>query len=223
MVRATVGHITVLGWDRDQLHVEIERRAPTVAGLTRMEATVITSSDGRQVTISASQHAAADSDNEAKGTNDATLESTLTVYAPRETRFAAIDLFEGGITLKDLRGPIMATVTRGGITADALDGPARLETTIGDIRVTEAGPLKSPLHMRAFNGNLRMRLLTTPRDARILALSLGGQIASTIPLTRKTAFGPQHASASFGTGEPMIALDTVNGDIKIDTSRDLTR
>lgn len=206
-VRATVGQITVIGWDRDRLDVDIDRRAASADDLTRLDASATVSRDGRDVTISAAQ---------LEPTNDASLESILTIHAPRQTRFAAIELFEGGVTLSGLQGPVKTTVERGGITGESLTGPTRLETTLGDIRFTATAPVTSPLHLRAFNGNVALRLPAPPRDARILALSMSGQITSTIPLEQKAAFGPRYGGVVLGAGEPVISLDTVNGDIRLD-------
>jgi len=58
-------------------------------------------------------------------------------------------------------------------------------------------------------------LVPRPANARILALSLGGTIASDIPLTRRERWGPRWGEATLGTGEPVISIDVVNGNIAI--------
>jgi len=71
------------------------------------------------------------------------------------------------------------------------------------------------LRLRAFNGDLRLRLAERPADARILALALNGSVTSTIPLTMKNTWGPRWGEATIGAGEPVISLDVITGMIEI--------
>jgi hypothetical protein len=111
-------------------------------------------------------------------------------------------------------------VRQGGVRATDVSGVVRLETGFGDVIVErahlEAGGL---LRLRAFNGNVTLALERQPVNARVLALSFNGTITSNLPLHRRESFGPRFAEATFGTGEPVISLDAVNGNITITADR----
>jgi hypothetical protein len=71
------------------------------------------------------------------------------------------------------------------------------------------------LRVRVFNGPLRVQLARKPANARILAVTLNGTITSAIPLTMKDQFGPRFGETTIGSGEPVMSLDVVKGDIAI--------
>ena len=71
------------------------------------------------------------------------------------------------------------------------------------------------MRLRVFNGPLRVRLARMPANARILAVTFNGAIASDIPLTMKDKFGPRFGETTIGTGEPVMSIDVVKGDITI--------
>jgi hypothetical protein len=71
------------------------------------------------------------------------------------------------------------------------------------------------MRLRTFNGNVTLELDERPANARVLALSMGGTITSDLPLTRQERWGPRWAETTIGTGEPLISIDVVNGDIAL--------
>jgi hypothetical protein len=71
------------------------------------------------------------------------------------------------------------------------------------------------IRLRTFNGDVTLELAERPVNARVLALSMGGTITSDLPLTRQERWGPRWAETTIGTGEPLISLDVVNGDIEV--------
>ena len=73
--------------------------------------------------------------------------------------------------------------------------------------------------MRAFHGDVKLRLDPAPSDARILATTFNGKISSDIPVRSKDGFGVRFAEATLGKGEPVISIDVVTGDVLITTGR----
>ena len=49
-----------------------------------------------------------------------------------------------------------------------------------------------------------------------MALALNGTITSQLPLTLKAGWGPRWGEATIGRGEPVVSLDVVTGDIRIE-------
>ena len=71
------------------------------------------------------------------------------------------------------------------------------------------------MRLRVFNGPLRVRFPHPPADARILALTLNGSIQSDIPLAMKDRIGPRFGESTLGSGDPVVSLDVVKGDISV--------
>lgn len=208
-VQITIGHLLVSGWDRNEVSVEIVRRAADTQQLALIPVHVAQGADG--VVVRAVQ---------ADGGHDARLRADVVIRVPSITQLRDVAVFEGRIELADLRGACSARLERGEITGTRLSGAVRLETAMGNIRLAAA--TLSPggmLRLRAFNGDVALELASTPPHARILALSMGGTITSDIPLALKQRWGPRFGEATLGNGEPVISIDVVNGDVAITVAR----
>jgi hypothetical protein len=204
-IRATVGDVTVTGWDRPDVDVEIVRNKAALDAASGVSAAI--ESDAAGLRITAVQNG------EQK---DAQRRGSITVHAPAASPIASVDLFEGAMTLRNLRGGVRATLDHGSIAAASLGGAIRLTTTIGDVHLERAELADGGMiHLRAFNGNVTLTFAAPPLNARILALSLGGAIQSDIPLHLKTQFGPRFGEATLGRGAPVVTLDVVSGNIRI--------
>jgi hypothetical protein len=204
-VQITVGQLQILGWDRPDVSVEIVRRAPDTAQLERMPISIGVGAEGLSVIAS-----------QPDSGRDAALRSDVVLRVPAQAQLRSVSVFEGRLELTGVRGAATAHVERGPIVAKNVGGSLRLETAIGDIRLE--GASLSPdgmMHLRTFNGDVALQLAGTPEHARILALSMGGSIVSTIPLTRQERWGARFAETTLGKGEPVISIDVVNGDIAI--------
>jgi DUF4097 and DUF4098 domain-containing protein YvlB len=205
IVEATNGSITISGWDRNELDIDLVTRAPTPQGLAAIAAAI--EEDQGAVRVSALQES---------GSRDPRLTSTITIRAPHLTRFQSVHLINGPVKLSRLAGVVHAKSESGDLAAKALTGTLRLETMIGNLSLDEAKLVDGGLiRLRAFHGNIRLRLETTPTDARILATTFNGRISSAIPLNAKEGFGVRFAETTLGRGEPVISIDVVTGDIEI--------
>jgi len=204
-LRATVGDIAVVGWNRPEVSVEVTRQAPSREQLTSV-AVAVETGEGR-ASVAALQ---------APGSTDPALTGSIVVRAPVDQAFGDIELFEGRISLKNLRGGVRAHVEHGLIDAGSLAGRIRLESGIGDVRLSEAELSgDGSIRLRAFNGDVALDFRSRPPHARILALSLGGAISSNLPLTLRTSFGPRFGELTLGRGAPMVSIDVVHGNIRI--------
>lgn len=204
-LQITVGDVRVSGWDRQDVSLEVVRKAPTKAQLERIQVQVDETSEA--LTIRALQ---------AEGGRDAALRTDVVLRVPFTATLRDVAAFEGRMELWELRGDCSAHLERGDIFTKDLGGTIRLETAIGNI--TLEGSRLSPegfMRLRTFNGNVALELASRPQNARILALALGGKVTSDIPLTLRERWGPRFGEATLGTGEPLISIDVVNGDISI--------
>lgn len=204
-VDATIAEVTIVGSDREDISVEIVRRAPGAADLSKYPVVIDERPD--EVRILAVQEAER---------RDPNLKSDISIRAPSNAAFGAVRVFEGRVRLTGLRQACDVDVRRGSIEATQLAGRVRLESGIGSIDVKD--PELTPggmMRLRVFNGPLRVRLLRPPANARILAVTLNGTLTSAIPLSLKNAFGPRFGETTIGTGDPVMSLDVVKGDIAI--------
>jgi hypothetical protein len=204
-IRATVGDVTVTGWDRPEVEIEIVRNRPALDAASGVSATI--DADAAGLRIAAVQ---------AGDEKAAQKRGSIIVRAPATTPIASIDQFEGAMTLRNLRGGVRASLDHGSIAAASLGGAIRLTTSIGDVHLERAELAdEGMIHLRAFNGNVTLSFAAPPANARILALSLGGAIQSDIPLHLKNQFGPRFGEAIIGRGAPVVSIDVVSGNIRI--------
>ncbi|HSL24091.1 MAG TPA: DUF4097 family beta strand repeat-containing protein [Vicinamibacterales bacterium] len=153
---------------------------------------------------------------DAAGPPDRQSPARVDLRVPAGVTIASIHIIDGRLTLRGLRGQVAADVRQGTIRAEDVGGVLRLETGFGDVVVEGAHATAGGLlRLRAFNGDARLTLASQPRNARVLALTFNGTIASDLPLTRRESFGPKFAEATFGNGDPVISIDSVTGNISI--------
>ena len=206
-VTAAVATVRVVGDPaRRDVRVDVVRRARTAGDLLRLPFEARESTEGAQVWLL-----------QAEGALDPALRAEVTVTAPATGSHGRMSVVEGGLEVRGYHGRLDAVVRRGPITAADVSGTLRLETTIGSLEVS--GARLTPgglLRLRAFNGDVRLAFAERPRDARVMALALNGVIRSAIPLTMKDGWGPRWGEATLGSGEWVVSLDVVTGQIQID-------
>lgn len=208
-LQVTNGQIQVSGWDRPELSLEVVRRAPTAAALARMAPHIDTAPGA--VTIRVAQP---------DGERDAALRSDVILRVPHAADLRELSLFEGRMELDGLAGALHAQVERGDVIGRNISGTIRVETSMGSIRLERA--TLSPdglIRLRTFNGDVALGLAAPPANARVLALSMAGTITSDLPLTSKDRWGPRWGETTIGTGEPLISVDVVNGNIRINVAK----
>lgn len=204
-IELTVGSLRIDGWDKPDVEIVVERRAPDKAQLARV-AVAIEELPAR-VSVRALQ---------TENTTDPAFRADVTVRVPRDALIDRVQVLEGRIAIDGFHGTLTGDIRRGPIEGKNVSGTLRLEAGIGSVTLTDARlSEKGLLRLRSFNGDVRLSLAARPADARILALALNGHINSDIPLTRRETWGPRWREATLGKGEPVISLDVVTGLIEI--------
>jgi hypothetical protein len=204
-IEVTIGAVRIDGWDRPDVEITVERRAPTAAQLSRVPLAI--EDLPARLNVRAIQTG---------NTTEPALRADVSVRVPRGAVIDRVQVLEGKITIENFSGAVTADIRRGPIDGRALSGTLRLESGIGSVTVTDARlSANGLLRLRAFNGDVRLSLAARPPDARIMALALNGQIKSDIPLKSRDSWGPRWGEATLGKGEPVISLDVVTGLIEI--------
>ncbi len=208
-VDATVADVTITGSSRPDVLIDIVRRAPASADLTKYPVSIEQKPDALEIAAV-----------QAGDGRDARLRTEISIAAPAQAVFQSIRVVEGRVRLTNLRTSCQVDLRRGPIEASALAGRIRLESGIGsiDVKGSELTP-GGMMRLRVFNGGLRVRFPRVPESGRILAVTFRGTITSDIPLTRKERFGPRFGETTLGTGDPVMSMDVVYGDITIAVER----
>jgi DUF4097 and DUF4098 domain-containing protein YvlB len=204
-IEVTIGTVKIDGWDRPEVEIVVERRAPSQAQFTRVP--LVIEDLPARISVRALQ-----TDN----TTDPALRADVTVRVPRQAVIDRVQVMEGRIAIEGFSGTLTADIRRGPIDGKAVSGTLRLESGIGSVTLTEARlSVNGLLRLRAFNGDVRLTLAERPAAARIMALALNGHVKSDIPLTRRETWGPRWGEATIGKGEPVISIDVVTGLVEI--------
>lgn len=207
VLELTVGEVRILGGDRSDVELAVQRTAPTQEALEQIPIAVEDTPE--RVTVRVVQN---------DGGTDPELRSDVVLRVPRAAIIERVRVLEGKLAVEQFRGALTADVRRGPIEGTDVAGSLRLETGIGGITLKSARLIAGGLlRLRAFNGDVRLQMPGPPADARVLALALNGTIQSDIAMTTRDTWGPRWSEASLGKGEPVISIDVVTGKIEIKT------
>jgi DUF4097 and DUF4098 domain-containing protein YvlB len=180
-IDVTIGTVRIDGWDKPDVEIVVERRAPADAQLARVP--LVIENLPAKVTVRAVQ-----TDN----TTDPGLRADVTVRVPRNAVIERVQVLEGRIVIEGFSGSLTADIRRGPIDGKTLSGTLRLEAGIGTVTLTDTRlSANGLLRLRSFNGDVRLTLAERPADARIMALALNGHVKSDIPLTLRDTWGPR--------------------------------
>lgn len=164
------GSIEVHSWDRDEVEVEIERRAMEQAIVDEM--VISSEQQGDRIVVKVTRPGNRDFDGIQIGVNFSPT-ARLRVAVPRKTQLTASS-GDGSITVEDVSGKVVLTTSDGSVRAtrvtgelsirsgdgsirlDGVEGKLDLETEDGSIGV-EAKP--TALRARTADGTIRLRVL----------------------------------------------------------------
>jgi len=204
-IEVTIGTVRIDGWDKPDVEIIVERRAPDNAQLARVPLTIDDSP--ARLSVRALQ---------TENTTDPACRTDVTIRVPRTALLDRVQVLEGRIAIDGFSGSLTADIRRGPIDGKNVSGTLRLEAGIGSVTISEARLSETGLlRLRSFNGDVRLSLAARPVNARIMALALNGHVKSDIPLTRRDTWGPRWGEATLGKGEPVISIDVVTGMVEI--------
>jgi DUF4097 and DUF4098 domain-containing protein YvlB len=203
----TIGQVRIEGSTRTDVEMAVQRTAPTTEGLARLALAIDETPERVSVRIV-----------QPDGGTDPAFRSDVVLRVPADARLESVRVMEGRLVIEHFRGTLTADLRRGPIEGTDVSGTLRLETGIGPVVLTNARlDPNGLLRLRAFNGDVRLRMPAPPTDARVMALALNGSIQSDIPMTTRDSWGPRWSEATLGSGEPVVSIDVVTGKIVIET------
>lgn len=222
------GHITVTGYDGDEVVIETRSAATPVvepplpigdrAGLRRIANTTMgLIAEEQNNTVSIRMRVAA------RGPR-------LAISVPRQTSVRARTVNQANLTVENVAGEHELSNVNGGITANDIEGSVVADTTNGRIEVsfTELTPNRA-MSFTTFNGDIDLSL-PADVDADLRIATNRGEILTDFDVEvqprqpnveRDNDVGryrvslEQEVRATIGAGGPEIRLRTFNGDIVI--------
>ena len=126
-IEVTIGTVRIDGWDRPDVEIVIERRAPAAAQFARLP--IVIDDTPARVSVRALQ---------TDGGTDPALRADVTVRVPRAAVIERVQVLEGRIAIDGFSGTLTADIRRGPIDGKDVSGTLRLEAGIGSVTLTDA-------------------------------------------------------------------------------------
>jgi hypothetical protein len=214
------GGVQINTWNRNEVKVDAIKRAYTQERLT--EAKIEVTADPDRINIKThypDRNLNFSDDRDRRSNNPASVEYTVTV--PQNARLDSVELINGSLDVKAVKGDVKGSSINGRVTASGLAGDVRLSTINGPVAVSfdDLSNVRR-ISVGSVNGGVEL-VIPSDTNAEIRANTVHGPIANDfgIPVRRGQYVG-RDLSATLGRGGIQIKLDNVNGEIKIHHAAD---
>jgi len=126
-----------------------------------------------------------------------------------------ISTISGGIGVADVTGPVRAETVNGKVQVAALDGPVTASSVNGSVSVAIAS-LDSPgdIELSTVNGSVTAELPPS-LQAQLSMETVNGSVHSDFDVTGTDTSTHKEIKGVIGTGGRRVALETVNGSVKL--------
>lgn len=203
------GDVEIVGWDKNEVSLEAEKRAKTDKDLARIEIEI--DAQPTRLTIK-SKH-------ERKFNflgNWPNGEVRYKLMVPAGASLKKIDTVNSDITVTGVRGPVDLDTVNGTIEASGLTANGRFDTVNGSITVDyDSLPEGTKVLLDSVNGSCRIKL---PKDAsfNLDADNVNGRVTCDFPITLEKT-GRHHLRGKVGNGGASVRLDSVNGSLRVNS------
>jgi DUF4097 and DUF4098 domain-containing protein YvlB len=218
------GSIEIHSWDRNEIEVEIEKRAMEQSLVDQM--VVSAEQQGDRVIIKVSRPSSRDSDAIQIGVNFSPT-ARLRVAVPRKIQVAAVTA-DGSIAIEDVDGKVTLNTSDGSVRASRLngelvvrsgDGSIRLEQVEGKIDLeTDDGSIgveakPSTLRARTSDGSIRLEI---EPDSVMLedwdVQTADGSVTLNLPSGFNGELDAETRSGALRASHPSVPKDALEGD-----------
>lgn len=119
----------------------------------------------------------------------------------------------GRLSASRRTGDLVLSTVNGAVKVDGQDGPLKVNTVNGSVEVTFAGAMRQA-SLETVNGSVTV---TCAKDSSIRCAlqTTNGRIQSEFPVTLEGKWGPKEARGSINGGKESLAVETVNGDVRL--------
>ena len=119
----------------------------------------------------------------------------------------------GRIGASKRTGDLVLSTVNGAVKVDGQDGPLKVNTVNGSVEVSFASAMRQA-SLETVNGSVTV---TCAKDSSIRCAlqTTNGRIQSEFPVTIEGKWGPKEAHGSINGGRESLAVETVNGDVRL--------
>jgi hypothetical protein len=139
-------------------------------------------------------------------------EVSYQVTLPAAIAFEA-ETVNGRLAASRRTGDLVLSTVNGAVKVEGQDGPLRVNTVNGSVEVSFAGAMRQA-SLETVNGSVTV---TCAKDSSIRCAlqTTNGRIQSEFPVTIEGKWGPKEARGSINGGRESLAVETVNGDVRL--------
>ncbi len=119
----------------------------------------------------------------------------------------------GRISASKRTGDLVLSTVNGAVKVEGQDGPLKVNTVNGSVEVSFAAAMRQA-SLETVNGSVTV---TCGKDSSIRCAlqTTNGRIQSEFPVTIEGKWGPKEARGSINGGKESLAVETVNGDVRL--------
>jgi DUF4097 and DUF4098 domain-containing protein YvlB len=119
----------------------------------------------------------------------------------------------GRIGASKRTGDLVLSTVNGAVKVDGQDGPLKVNTVNGSVEVSFVSAMRQA-SLETVNGSVTV---TCAKDSSIRCAlqTTNGRIQSEFPVTIEGKWGPKEAHGSINGGRESLAVETVNGDVRL--------
>jgi hypothetical protein len=119
----------------------------------------------------------------------------------------------GRVAASRRTGDLVLSTVNGAVKVDGQDGPLKVNTVNGSVEVSFANAMRQA-SLETVNGSVTV---TCSKDSSIRCAlqTTNGRIQSEFPVTIEGKWGPKEAHGSINGGKESLAVETVNGDVRL--------
>jgi hypothetical protein len=120
----------------------------------------------------------------------------------------------GRLAAANRAGDLVLSTVNGGVRVEGQDGPLKVNTVNGSVEVSFAGSMRQA-SLETVNGSVTV---TCARESSIRCTlqTTNGRIQSQFPeVTVEGKWGPKEARGAINGGRESLAVETVNGDVRL--------
>ena len=199
------GSIDIRAWDRPEVSLVAEKKAPTKEGLDEIKIKVDAAPDHLSIKTLYPHH-------------PIDRDQGMVHYMLRVPAGASVEKIENvncSINVVGVKGYIEISSVNGAINLKDTSSSLSVSTVNGSVRISaENLPHGSNLHIRSVNGSTRLDL-PSQVSARFDISSLVGGVHSAFPLDSSGFIGRSYHGTA-GSGDASVKIETVNGSVSIE-------
>jgi DUF4097 and DUF4098 domain-containing protein YvlB len=201
------GDIEIVAWDKPEVALEAEKRAPDDERLKLITLEIDARADQLSIKTKYAKSGWF-------GSNYSNTSVRYKLMVPAGVRLNKIDTVNADISVVGVRGPVDLDTVNGRITATGLAHDTRLDSVNGSLSASfDSVADATSIKLDSVNGRATLTL-PAGASARIHADTVNGSIKidQAIKLSKS---GKREIKGEIGSGGPSVVLDTVNGSISI--------